>query len=260
MSDSAQGGPVRVEPAFEGAVWRVFLDRPKGNILDGEMTRALHGVFDEAKETAALKAIVIEGEGKHFSFGASVEEHLPATVQEMLETFHGLFRRILEAERMTFAAVRGQCLGGGLELAAFCDRVFAAPTAMLGQPEIVLGVLAPVASVLLPERIGPANAIDLCLSGRSVPAEDALRMGLVDVVAEDPSVAALSYIEEQLLPRSASSLRMAKRATLVGYRDRIVQGIAEAERIYLQDLMATKDAVEGIQAFTEKRKAKWQDQ
>jgi cyclohexa-1,5-dienecarbonyl-CoA hydratase len=255
----AKEGPVAVEPLEDGAYWRVFLDRPKGNILDGEMFEALTAVFRRAVGTADLKALCLEGRGSHFSFGASVPEHMPEHVEAMLRAFHGTLQTMLDGSYVVLAAVRGQCLGGGLELVSCCQRVFASNDARLGQPEIVLGVFPPVASVILPERVGRANAEDLCLSGRVVQADEAQRMGLVDVIAEDPSEAALEYAKEYLLPHSASSLRYAVKAGRYGLRARFAAELEEVERIYLKELMATGDAVEGLQAFMEKREPKWKN-
>ena len=242
-----------------GAVWRVTLATPKANLLDIEMSAQLSSIFDRAREARALKAILIEGQGAHFSYGASVQEHLPGKCEAMLRGFHRLFYQLLDLNVVTLAAVRGQCLGAGLELAAFCHRVFASPDARLGQPEIALGVLAPVASVALAERVGRSPAEDLCLSGRSIAAEQALLIGLVDEIAEDPAEAALGYAREFLLPRSASSLRIAARAIRSGYARRFREELAEIERLYLEDLMSTKDAVEGLEAFLEKRDPSWSD-
>jgi len=166
---------------------------------------------------------------------------------------------MLDGSYVVLAAVRGQCLGGGLELVSCCNRVFASSDARLGQPEIVLGVFPPVASVILPERVGRANAEDLCLSGRVLEADEALKMGLVDVIAKDPSEAALTYAKEHLLPRSASSLRYAVKAARHGLRQRFTAELKEVERIYLDELMATRDAVEGLEAFMEKRAPQWRN-
>lgn len=250
---------VVIEALEHGAVWRVTLATPKANLLDIEMSAQLSSIFDRAREARALKAILIEGQGAHFSYGASVQEHLPGKCEAMLRGFHRLFYQLLELNVVTLAAVRGQCLGAGLELAAFCHRVFASPDARLGQPEIALGVLAPVASVALAERVGRSPAEDLCLSGRSIAAEQALLIGLVDEIAEDPAEAALGYVREFLLPRSASSLRIAARAIRSGYARRFREELAEIERLYLEDLMSTKDAVEGLEAFLEKRDPSWSD-
>ena len=252
-------GVVRIEPEEGGAYWRVILCGSRGNIIDRAMTGALTEVFREAAEARELKAICLEGEGSHFSFGASVPEHLPDRVSGMLASFHQLFGAMLDSSVVTLAAIRGQCLGGGLELASVCHWVFASREAKLGQPEIVLGVFAPVASLLLAERVGRGNAEHLCLSGRVIAAEEAFQIGLVDAVAEDPGLAALHYARENLLPHSASSLRHAVRALRHGLRARLRSELTEIERLYLEELMSTEDAVEGIRAFLEKRRPEWKN-
>jgi cyclohexa-1,5-dienecarbonyl-CoA hydratase len=253
-------GPVRVEPMEQGAYWHVVLGGSKGNIIAMAMTEALTDVFRKAGKTPELRAVCFEGEGRHFSFGASVADHMPDEVGKMLPAFHELFRTMLASSVVTLAAVRGQCLGGALELVSFCSRVFASEEAKLGQPEIVLGVLAPVASVILTERVGRGAAEDLCLSGRSVSAEEAHRLGLVDEIASDPGEAALAYAKQNLLGHSAASLRYAVKAARVGLASRLTTELAEVERIYLEELMSTHDAAEGIKAFMEKRKPEWKNQ
>lgn len=248
---------VKLEILDDGALWRVLLATPKTNILDMEKVTALSSIVRRAQETTALKALILEGEGPNFSFGASVEEHLPGKFEPMIRGFHQLFRELLDAAVPTLAVVRGQCLGGGLELASFCHRVFASPNAKFGQPEIVLGVFAPVASVALTERIGRSRAEDLCLSGRSIGAEEALRIALVDDLSEDPSAAALAYARKYLLTRSASSLRLAVRALRDGYRTRFIAELDHVEQLYLDTLMSTADANEGLRAFLEKRPPHW---
>ena len=250
---------VRCETLHGGALWRLTLDAPKGNVLD----RALVGQLDAAVLRAAadrrVKALLLCAAGPHFSFGASVEEHLPAEVADMLAGFHGIFRHLGASGIPVLAAVRGACLGGGLELAAFCHRVFAHPGASLGQPEIKLGVLAPVASAILAERIGRGAADDLLLSGRSVGAAEALALRLVDAVADEPEAAAQAWAEEHLLPRSASSLRLATRAARLAFTSRFEGLLLQLEQLYLGELMGTHDAVEGITAFLQKRAPVWSD-
>jgi cyclohexa-1,5-dienecarbonyl-CoA hydratase len=253
------GGRVRFESLEGGAVRRLLLTGSKGNVIDSAMSAALAAAVREAAAIPSVKAILLEGDGAHFSFGASVEEHLPEHVASMLRGFHALFRTLLETAVPALAAVRGRCLGGGLELAAFCHRVFASPDARLGQPEIVLGVFPPVASMFLRERTGRGAAEDLCLSGRTIDAAEARAIGLVDVMADDPSAAALAYARDHLLPRSAASLRHAVRAVRRDLAARFEADIAAQEALYLGDLMKTADAVEGIRAFLEKRPPRWSD-
>jgi cyclohexa-1,5-dienecarbonyl-CoA hydratase len=251
--------PLRVERLEGGALWRVVFGAAKGNVLDATLTAALTGAFRDAAADRDVKAVVLEGQGGHFSFGASVEEHLPGQVAGMLRAFHGLFRAIAGGGVPVLAAVRGACLGGGLELAAFGQRVFASPDARLGQPEILLGVFAPVASLILAERVGRAHAEALCLTGRTLEAEEALRMGLVDVLADDPAEAALAWAREHLVPLSAASLRYAVRAVRLGLNARLETDLAQLERLYLDELMKSADAEEGLRAFLEKRKPQWRN-
>lgn len=248
---------VHVAHLESGAIWRVTFGASKGNVLDAALVAELTAMFRRAAIERDLKAIVLEGQGRHFSFGASVEEHLPAHVAGMLHGFHNLFRAIFDASVVTVAVVRGACLGGGLELATACHRIYATPDANLGQPEIALGVFAPVASILLPERVGRAHAEDLLFSGRTIDGEAALRIGLVDGIAEDPMAEALEYVRDRLLAHSASSLRFAVRAAREGLIDRFGHEITRLEHQYLDTLMRTKDAAEGLHAFTEKRKPVW---
>jgi cyclohexa-1,5-dienecarbonyl-CoA hydratase len=252
--------PITVVREDAGAFWRVTFGGRKGNILDARLTDALAGVFARAKETAELKAVVLEGAGPHFSYGASVEEHLPGEVDRMLRRFDSLLHLVLDSAVVVLGAVRGQCLGGGLELVLLAHRIFAAPDARLGQPEIALGVFPPAASVLLPERIGRAHAEDLCLTGRSVDAGEALRMGLVDEVVDgDPAAAALAWARTHLAAKSAASLRCAVRAVRAGLRRRISAELPALERLYLDDLMRTADAVEGLEAFLARRRPEWKN-
>ena len=248
-----------ITPALDGAVLRLRLNRPKANIVDAKMIAALDAAFVKAEGDANLVAVLIEAEGPHFSFGASVEEHLPDSCAQMLKSLHALVKRMLEFPVPVLVAVRGQCLGGGLEVAMAGHMIFAAPDASLGQPEMMLGVFAPAASCLMPERVGQAAAADLLYSGRSISGEEAVRTGLADQVAADPEAAALAYVEQHLKPKSASSLRMAVKAARSEYCRRMASRLDEVEALYLNELMSTRDAVEGLEAFLAKRTAKWEN-
>jgi len=166
--------------------------------------------------------------------------------------------RFVESPLPVLVAVRGQCLGGGLEVALAGHLMFVASDARLGQPEMNLGVFAPAASCLLPEIVGPRHAIDLLVSGRSITSAEAVAMGMVHQAAADPERAALAYFEGHLKGKSASSLRFAIKAARFDYAARVKAKIEAVERMYLNDLMKTQDAVEGLQAFLGKRAAQWQ--
>jgi cyclohexa-1,5-dienecarbonyl-CoA hydratase len=255
MSES----PLKVWLDQDGKLLRLRLSRPKANIVDAAMIAALRAALGEHLSNAKLRAVLLDAEGPHFSFGASVDEHLPESCAEMLHSLHALILQMIESAVPILVALRGQCLGGGLEVAAAGHLIFAAPGAMLGQPEVKLAVFAPAASCLLPEKIGQSLAEDLLFSGRSIGAEEAHRIGLVNVVAEDPEQAALTYFTEYLSQLSSSSLRFAVRAARLGVNERIKAKLAAVEKMYLEELMVTHDAVEGLTAFVAKRPAVWED-
>jgi cyclohexa-1,5-dienecarbonyl-CoA hydratase len=242
---------IETERLKEGGVLRVRLNRPKANILDGEMVSAIAKALDDVDDQ--LRLIVFEGAGKHFSFGASVPEHTAPKAAAMLATFHGMFRKLGQLGVPTVALVRGQCLGGGLELASWCSWLVADPGANLGQPEIQLAVFPPMASLILPWRAGGRAALDLCLSGRSLTAQQALEMGIANAVTEDPEGWWQSLYDERLAPMSASSLRYAERAARATLLDDLETRLPALEALYLDELMKTQDANEGLAAFMEKR-------
>jgi len=253
---------IRFERDYDGAVGRVILAAPKGNILDGAMMKEIQEAIDEAGTDPNMKLLLLDHDGNHFSFGASVEEHQADQAPEMLHAFHRLFHRLAEVSLPTMALVRGRCLGGGMELATFCQFVFARADALLGVPEIVLGVFPPVASVVLPLRAGQQVADCIVTTGRTVTADEALAMHLVNRVFPDEDALRAGvdeFIRTHFLPKSASSLRFAVRASRDGFHRRLDKGLGRLERLYLEDLMETKDAIEGIGSFLEKRKPDWKN-
>lgn len=250
--------PIKAWLEREGALLRLRLARPKANVLDAQMVAALAEALDAHRDNAGLVAALLDHEGPHFSFGASVAEHLPEHCAAMLRSFHALLERLLDWPRPILTAARGQCLGGGLELAAAGHLLFLAPDAQLGQPEIKLGVFAPAGSVLLPVRIGPARAEDLLYSGRPIDARTALDWGLASEVADDPSAAALEYFDKHLAGKSAAALAHAVRAARAAFAAQARARLADAERLYLERLMKTRDALEGLHAFLEKRQPRWE--
>lgn len=243
---------IRSALLYQGHVLRIELAAPKANILDLAMIGALSERLAWAEQQPRLKALILCAAGDHFSFGASVEEHQRDQVAQMLPRFHALVEKLCSFGIPSFAVVRGNCLGGGLELVSGCTALFGSPTAKLGQPEVKLAVFAPLGSILLPWRIG-GRALELLTSGRTVNAQEALGLGLLHAVTEDPESACLSYVERNLLPLSASSLRFAEKAARASLVQLLRSELPKLEQIYLQELMATADASEGIAAFLAKR-------
>ena len=255
--DAMTTSPLKTWLERDSQVLRLQLARPKANIIDAAMIAALTASLTEHAGNSRLMAVVLDADGPNFSFGASVEEHLPDQCAGMLRSLHALVIQMIEYPVPIVVAIQGQCIGGGLEVACAASRIIAAPDAMLGQPEISLAVFAPAASALLPERIGQSKAEMLLLSGHSVDAEEASRIGLVDEVSNGPSEAALAWIDNNLLGKSSSTLRFAIKAARHDYVSRIREKLATVEAMYLDELMKTDDAVEGLNAFIEKRKPVW---
>jgi cyclohexa-1,5-dienecarbonyl-CoA hydratase len=243
-----------------GEAARITLARPPLNILTIGMIEALDAALVEVARRPTVKALVIGAEGKAFSAGVAVEDHQADRVRPMLEAFHRIFRRLHELDCPTIAAVQGPALGGGAELATFCDLVVASETATLGQPEVRVGVFAPIAALHYAKRVGEARARQLLLSGRVLLARDAERIGLVDQVvpaAELP--AAVEAAVGGFAAQSAAVLRLTKRAIRLAEGCGFEAGLARIEALYLDELMATADATEGLRAFLEKRPPVWTD-
>jgi len=241
------------------AAW-ITLDRPPLNVLDTATMRAVDGAVSSAlKSSSPCEFLILQGAGaKAFSAGAEVADHTPDRVGEMLEAFHAIFRRLWQCEAVTIAAVHGHCLGGGMELAMFCDFVVAAESARFGQPEIKLGCFPPVALVMLPHLCGPRVALDLLLTGRTISAAEAQRLGLVSRLAPEGQLAQeVDSLLEELRTSSPAVRQITRRLLLKQAGFDFESRLHEVEEIYLGQLMQTADAQEGIRAFLEKRPPIW---
>jgi len=257
------GDGIVVDRTAEGEIY-VRLDNPPGNVLDIELCQRLRAVLAEAAEDGAAKLLVLSSTGKHFSFGASVEEHLPESAAAMLAEMSAVVAALYAHPYPTLAAVRGRCLGGGLEVALACDMLFLEESAVLAAPEIQLGVFAPAATVLLQSSVPRCIAAEVLLTGRNVGADEALRWGLVNRVVADGELdtAVAELAASSFAPRSAASLRQATAAyrAACSTRDpeRLTEELGRVERRYVEQLLPTHDGVEGIRAFIEKRQPVWE--
>lgn len=238
---------------------RLTINKPPLNILDLDAIRGLREGLERAAGAADVRMLEIHGSVSAFCAGIEIRDHFPDRAAMMLGKFHGLIRSVLYAPAPVIAVVRGYCLGGGMELAMAADFVLAAEDASFGQPEIRVGCFAPVASVLLPRLIPEKKALELLLTGETFGAVEAERLGLVNRV-----VAAGSGLEEELdrfrsrlLSQSPAVLPLARKAARTGSRAFFEAALRESERIYLDELLATQDAVEGLQAFIDKRQPEW---
>lgn len=239
---------------------RIVLARPPLNIMTIAMMEEIAGALTWAAGLPSLKAVVFAAEGKVFSAGVDIDDHMGDRMKPMLDAFHRIFRLLHDFECLTAAAVQGAALGGGAELATFCDLVIASESATLGQPEIKVGVFAPIAVLHYPVRVGAHRALDLLLSGRIVGAAEALAIGLVDrVVPPQQLDDALDAELARFTAQSAAVLRLTKRVVRESMLLPFHLGLSQLEDAYLYELMTTTDANEGLRAFAEKRTPLWSD-
>ena len=243
-------------------VARITFARPPLNVLNIAMMGEISDVLKKCASQGDLVAIVFDAasELRAFSAGVAVEEHVEETVRPMLDSFHSIFRALEILQRPTIAIVDGPALGGGCELVLACDIVIAGERARFGQPEIKLGVFPPVAAILLPRIIGEKKAREMIMTGDTIDAAEALRLGLVNyLVSSDELEQKTAQVLGKLRELSAVSLGMARAALDLGHRSGFESALKEVESLYLNELMKTEDANEGVKAFLEKRKPEWKN-
>jgi len=245
---------------IEGGLGTITLNRPPVNVLNIEMMNEINNTLKDWVENRDIKVVLFDADGKCFSAGVDVGEHIGDLAPKMIESFHGMFRLMDRLGAVTMSSVYGSCLGGGCELAVFCDLVIADESAKFGQPEIQVGVLPPIAAQIMPRIIGRKAAMELILSGRIISAEEAHTMGLINkVVAKGELARETEDFLKPYLSLSAEVLRITKKTVKAGLMDDLEPSLKAIEDIYLNELMQTADAQEGIKAFLEKRSPEWKN-
>ena len=252
---------LRVDVTDDGTRASIAFGVSKGNLVTGDVIRTIGAALDELAPLPHLRLVTIEGAGPHFSFGASIQEHAPGEIERVLPEAHALIEKLLAFPAPTAALVRGRCLGGGFELALACDFIFAEASASFGLPEIALGVFPPAACALLPARVGLARATRAILTGGASSADEWRQAGLVTAVSADGDLAAdvERWFAHHLAGRSAEALRHAAAAARFALRRDVRAALPELERLYLDVLMKTADAREGVAAFLGRRPPEWTD-
>ncbi|MGD2125997.1 MAG: enoyl-CoA hydratase/isomerase family protein [Desulfobacteraceae bacterium] len=239
----------------------ITLNRPPLNVLNIAMMEEISEVLKTWQDQKDLKVVLFKAQGKCFSAGVDVGEHMGDLAPKMIEAFHSMFRLMDRLGVPTVASVFGTCLGGGCELAVFSDLVIAAEGAKFGQPEIQVGVFPPIAAQIMPRIIGRKAAMDLILSGRIISASEASQMGLVNKVVKDEDLEKeTEAFVKPYLKLSAEVLRQTRKGIMAGLMDELEPSLKVIEDIYLNELMKTSDAQEGLQAFLEKRKPVWKNE
>ena len=254
---------VTCKRTFEGQAAVIEFGPMPANIVDRATMAAIVAALRDCAADKNLKCIIIRGAGNHFSYGASVPEHLPGEFEKMIPEFHEALRAFNAPDLPPIiAAVRGRCLGGGFELAMVCDLIAVDAEAQLGCPEVMLGVFPPAGAALLPLRTTAGRAAGMLMTGRIITGADAFHYGIADIEAPPGQLdAAIDYwFNDQLGKLSAEALRQTRRATRHPWRKALGETLAELEKQYLEDLMSTDDAVEGLNSFMDKRRAEWKNQ
>jgi cyclohexa-1,5-dienecarbonyl-CoA hydratase len=256
----ATGAPTqtRIKLDFQPPVARLALSNPPLNVIDFAMMDELAQALAEIDARNDVSTVALSGAAKSFSVGVDVAAHTPEKIESMLAKFHGVIRTLVGTKKVTIAAVRGHCLGGGAELAMVCDMVYTADNATWGFPEIKLGCYPPVAATALAALVGQKQAADLILTGRSVTGAEAARIGLANRAVADTAVeAAVQDAIDHLVKLSPAALAITKKANYAWDSMHFDKGLARAEKIYLEELMKTEDVQEGINSFLEKRPPAW---
>src|SRR4030042_1253698 len=248
-----------IQTELNDGIATIILNREPVNVLNNAMIKEINQALDSLKEEK-VKLLLFKAKGKAFSAGVDVGEHLGDQGEEMIEVFHGIFRRMDALPAVSVASVQGAALGGGCELALYCDLVLASEKAKFGQPEIQVGVFPPIAALIFPRITSRKKALELILSGEIISAQEALSLGLVNkVVPNETLEEEFEKFCGKFLPMSGLVLALTKKAFQAGLMDNQDQGLKAIEKIYLQDLMQTQDAEEGLKAFLDKRKPVWKE-
>jgi cyclohexa-1,5-dienecarbonyl-CoA hydratase len=244
----------------EGVAY-LTLNRAPLNWLNIEMMEEFNAYLEGLMKEGTLKLLVIQAMGKAFCVGVEVADHLGDLAPKMIGTFHRMFRLMDAVKVPSLAVVNGSALGGGCELALYCDMVIATERAKFSQPEIQVGVFPPIAALVLPRIMGRKKAMELILSGDTISAQEALSLGLVNkVVPETSLVQEVNGFIGKFTKLSGIVLKLAKEATLAGLNDDMDMGLQTIEKIYLNKMMKTHDAMEGLKSFLEKRKPTWKNE
>lgn len=248
----------RIALQLRAPVARITLNNPPLNIIDIPMMDELAEALTEIESRAEISTLIIGGSQRAFSAGVDVAAHAPDRVEQMLAKFHDVIRMLVGSKKVSIAAVHGNCLGGGAELAMVCDLVYTSELATWGFPEIKLGCYPPVAVTALAVLVGQKHAADLVLTGRSITGREAASIGLANsVVPELDLEHALEETVQHLSQLSPAALAITKKAIYAWDSIHFDKGLARAEKIYFDELMKTQDAREGINAFFEKRSPRW---
>lgn len=250
----------RLTTNIDGRLARITLTHPPLNVIDFQMMDELLEALRELEQRREVSVVTLSGGERGFSAGVDVAVHTPDKIQTMFQKFHGLIGALVKFSKITIAEVHGVCLGGGAELAMVCDMAYTTEKAKWGFPEITLGCYPPVACTALAGLVGQKRAAELIFTGRTFSGEEAAAWDLANEAHPEGELKeAIESTLDHLFKLSPTALALAKKAFYAWDSIHLDKGLARPEKIYMEELMQTEDAKEGIAAWMEKRKPEWKN-
>lgn len=248
---------------ISGPVARIALNKPQtNNSLTIRMMNEIIQAIEELHDARSVRVIRLEAtkECKAFSAGVALSDATPERAFQMVETFHGIFKALLEISKPVMTVVRGPAVGAGCELALFGDLVVVTENAQFAQPEVKAGLFPPIAAIMLPHLVGPKRALQMILFGERINAQEALRLGLVNRVTTEAELEnVVNGIISQVSDQSAPVLEMAKKVIFQSMGLPLLEAMKNSANIYLNQLMDLEDSQEGLRAILERRKPVWKN-
>ncbi|BBO77844.1 crotonase [Desulfosarcina widdelii] len=248
-----------IRAGLDDGIATIILHRKPLNVLNIAMMEEINVALKAFMESK-VKLLVFRAEGKAFSAGVEVSEHMGGQAERMIEVFHGMFRLMDKLSVPSIAVINGMALGGGCELAIYCDMAIASEKATIGQPEIQVGVFPPIAALVMPHIMGRKKAMELLLSGDIISAREAMELGLINKVVDHKELEAeAAAFIKKFAKNSGIVLKFTRSALMERTIEKQGKDLVSIEDIYFNKLMKTHDANEGLRAFIDKRKPKWED-
>lgn len=257
-----------MSPNFENIIYEegasrvtITINRPPLNLIDLKTFEEMQEALRMARLVSGLKVLIITGKGDQaFSAGITIESFTDKRIHRFIEIAHNTIGMLEELDLVTIAVIRGMALGGGCELACCCDLVLAEDGAQFGFPEVRAGLFPPIGVAILPRLVGIKKALEIVLTGEIYSAHEAKEIGIVNsVYPKEDFERAVTRLAGRINRSSASVLRIARRALYASADTDLGTALDRSGSLYLNDLMNTEDAHEGLSAFREHRRPRWKN-
>lgn len=234
------------------------LHRPPRNLLDIDMIEEIADALLRIRNDAAVEVLVVRGAGGNFCEGLDLREHVKNRLQRLIQVYSRVFETLRMMDVVSIAAIEGNALGGGFELALGCNLIVAAADARFALPEVRHGIFPPIACIILPRVTPRRRAMEWILTGNDITAVQLERDGLINRLFSPAEFdAGLAAFVDELARSSGPVLQLAKKAQYEAYYSTYEEALYKVQNLYLRDLMELQDAEEGLRAYREGREAVW---